>query len=712
MDLDADGVGPGGEQARCKLLGHLAEGFGEPALGGDGALELLVDQVADGLAGDEEGHRGSLRHATVALEDTEAGLVGAPRREERVAAAIGAVPVERRGRLAILGGLPDDKACLQLDDLKDPAVGFAAAREAEVEGGVDDGVIPSDDDGTTVAAAAARLSGAGAAERERERCVERGQRLSVDGDAGRLGGRSDLEEAGLGHLFCHRAGGFAGLDGRGADEVLGAGNAKIDHAGRAAGDVEEAALIGGQAAAGRERGDVELHEVEAGEDLAEVEAAFAVGVDIAAGVEEEAGRPDAELALLLASVAVGVAEDLAEQVALVEDGVEVDAELSAVAVRQRGGAVARAEDGLVLVDAAGLDGAADDHLILEFEFAAGGQIEGGLQAVGGLAAEVEEPFAGDAGLSGLDHAAIRAAERPVGAACYEPEASGRGVVQDTAALTERGRVGDIGVGPVDDAEGVGDDSADVGRYAVGPLREFDAAVGGVEREVVAGDRTLVAAPVEERVILARGVVEGGRVGAGNNLHGAAHHERLLDGREELGGEGGVGAGGRNVDAVEVALRRVEAVEAAAADALALLRGVAKQCRVDLATGEERVGLIVGVVEEDLLARSGCQGLGSVKDTHGRCGEAVDGGAAVGEVEVSVAEPSRAGGRAALCEDADAVGAGRYGAEVELAVRICDRAADNTRAAGARLEFRHITRQDFVAFTEEAIGLTGLVEESS
>ena len=52
--------------------------------------------------------------------------------------------------------------------------------------------------------------------------------------------------------------------------------------------------------------------MEAGEDLTEVEAAFAVGVDIAAGVEEEAGRPDAELALLLAAVAVGVAEDLSE----------------------------------------------------------------------------------------------------------------------------------------------------------------------------------------------------------------------------------------------------------------------------------------------------------------------------------------------------------------------------------------------------------------
>ena len=300
----------------------------------------------------------------------------------------------------------------------------------------------------------------------------------------------------------------------------------------------------------------------------------------------------------------------------------------------------------------------------------------------------------------------------MGAACHEPEASGRGVVQDTAALTERGRIGDIGVRPVDDAEGVGDDAAYVGRDAIGPLGEFDAAVGGVEREVVAGDRALVAAPVEERVILARGVVEGGRVGAGNNLHGAADHERLLEGREELGGEGGVGAGGRNVDAVEVALRRVEAVEAAAADALALLRGVAEQRGVDLATGQERVGLIVGVVEEDLLPSGGRKRLGAVEDTHGRCGEAGDGGAAVGEVEVSVAEPSRAGGRAALCKDADAVGAGRYGAEVELAVRICDRAADHTRAAGAGLEFGHIARQDFVAFTEEAIGLTGLVEEGS
>ena len=263
MDLDADGVGPGREQAGCELLGHLAEGFGQPALGGDSALELLVDQVTDGLAGDEEGHRGGLRHAAVALEDAEAGLVGAARREERVAAAIGAVPVERRGRLAVLGGLPDDEAGLQLDDLKHPAVGFAAAREAEVQGGVDDGVVPTDDDGAALAAAAARLSGAGAAERERERCVERGEGLTVDGDAGRLGGRYDLEEAGLRHLLRHGAGGFAGLDGRGADEVLGAGNAKVDHTRRAAGDVEEAALIGGQAAAGRERGGVELDEVEA-----------------------------------------------------------------------------------------------------------------------------------------------------------------------------------------------------------------------------------------------------------------------------------------------------------------------------------------------------------------------------------------------------------------------------------------------------------------
>ena len=230
--------------------------------------------------------------------------------------------------------------------------------------------------------------------------------------------------------------------------------------------------------------------------------------------------------------------------------------------------------------------------------------------------------------------------------------------------------------------------------------------------MVAGDRTLIAAPVEERVIPARGVVEGGRVGAGYYLHGAADHERLLDGREEFGGEGCPRPGGRHLNAVEVALRRVEAVEAARADALALLRGVAEQCRVDLATGEEGVGLIVGVVEEYLLARSGCQGLGAVEDTHGGGREAVDGGAAVGEVEVSVADAPRSDGRAALGEDADAVGAGGDGAEVELAVRICDRAADYTRAASSGLELSNIAGQGFVAFAKEAIGLTGLVEEGS